>query len=611
MESTVAKTQDPLGPRAVMPAPGSARPTPEALRALRRFHLGLAEEESPAPGVFRPLLAPEPNPSSVTGDLDTVLRMTDTAARTRFLPAWEAFTDERRELAELLRGSLAANDAKDGGGTEQALRGEVGVVGARFLDPGALSRMLGTGRSSPGQTPERAAALRAALVELDASLGPEAMPSMHLVLLDELAPLQAASLKGWTVVTSTEPCDTAAARFDESADLVAALLRDLRLAKLETQGAYDPARHDPWLAALRWDVFEREELMLVPPVVAVVTADHVSGPGMVALSQLLRSRRPVQVVVLVDPGRDAEDDVDGAVRFEPGYLGMSHREALVLQTSLARPDHARQGLELGLTAAHAALHVVATGGDPAAAEAAIVSRALPLFHYDPELGRSWAKRLDFSDNPSPNHDWVPVEVLVRGERGGDEKLTGAFTFADFALGDPHRALEFRPIPNAWSNDHVVPLAEYLDLEDEDALRRIPFVWGVGDDGRGVRLAVTRRLAQACADRLGYWRTLQELAGVRNEYVEAAETRARNDSRAAAETELARIRSEHAAEVNGIRENAADDIVRRLVAVLLDVDLGPAAPARGGLPLAGNAEEMAAALLSLIDAESLDGTGVQS
>jgi len=603
-------TTDTANARPVMPAPGSARPAPETLRALRRFHLGL--DAGPAAGVFRPLFVPEAHPEATSGGLDAVLDLVHEAAEARFRPAWEEFTDERRQLAELLRASIAAGNrgvGADGGAS--ALRGAVGSVGAQFLDPGALSRMLGASSGETTVSPERAAAVEAALAELDGSLGPDAAPAMQLILLDELAPQHATRLGGWTVVSSSEPCDTAAARFDESAARVASLLRDLRLARLETEGAYDPARHDPWLAALTWDVFSREELLLVPPVVAVVTAEHVSGPGMVALSQLLRSRRPVQVVVLVDPGRDDDTAAGNAVRFEAGYLGMSHREALVQQTSLARPDHARYGFELGLAAAHTALHVVATVDDPHAAEAAIASRALPLFHYDPEQGRSWAKRLDFGDNPDPDQNWVAVQAEVRGERGGEETKSGAFTYADYAMLDPARAAEFHPIPDDWASDHVIPVADAVDADPEDAPRRIPFVWGVNEDGRAVRLAVTRRLALAAGDRLDYWRTLQELAGVRNEYVEAAETRVHAEARAEANAELSRLRTEHDAALNAVRETAADDIVRRLVAVLLDVDLGPSAPATRGFPAAGNAEEMAAALLSLIDAESLDGTGAES
>ena len=52
----------------------------------------------------------------------------------------------------------------------------------------------------------------------------------------------------------------------------------------------------------------------------------------------------------------------------------------------------------------------------------------------------------------------------------------------------------------------------------------------------VKLAISRALVFACRDRLNYWHTLQELAGVHNFYVEAAVERVLEDARAAADAE---------------------------------------------------------------------------
>ena len=93
--------------------------------------------------------------------------------------------------------------------------------------------------------------------------------------------------------------------------------------------------------------------------------------------------RPVQVLVTVEPA--ANPGSDGAsgprsgslseYRFEPAYVGLSHREALVQQTSAARPEHLARGLERALAATHAGLHVIA----PARGEPRDAARIASLF----------------------------------------------------------------------------------------------------------------------------------------------------------------------------------------------------------------------------------------
>ena len=64
-------------------------------------------------------------------------------------------------------------------------------------------------------------------------------------------------------------------------------------------------------------------------------------------------------------------------------------------------------------------------------------------------------------------------------------------------------------PGGRREGELVPLASYLALAPEEAAGKLPFVWGVGTKGHLRRLIVARRLALACPDRLGTWRTLQE------------------------------------------------------------------------------------------------------
>jgi len=115
---------------------------------------------------------------------------------------------------------------------------------------------------------------------------------------------------------------------------------------------------------------------------------------------------------------------------------------------------------------------------------------------------------------------------------------------------------------------AVPAAElaevpaWLALSDEDAMRRIPFVWAADAQGKVRRLAITRRLATACLERRDYWHTLQELAGIRNAYVREAVQRA-----------MAETASHHADELVQAKRDAAALAMQALARRLLELDAG--------------------------------------
>jgi ferredoxin len=123
------------------------------------------------------------------------------------------------------------------------------------------------------------------------------------------------------------------------------------------------------------------------------------------------------------------------------------------------------------------------------------------------------------------------------------------------------------------------------------------------------VVITQRLAFACRDRLAYWRTLQELAGVRNEYVREAverETQRLEGEFAAKRTEL---EDAHAAALAEARAEAAGVAMRNLAEALLAGDatqLVPApatpAPAAAGPPAEAAPAEEAAPTEAVVEEE---------
>jgi len=546
------------------------------------------------------------------------------AAGSRLGPAREAFLREARSLAEQARSLLAAAETKPAEEAGDAL----GELGSRFFDPSALSGVVASVASSGAAAsalPEgRRQGLEDAAVALEELLADARHPEVILVHDGDhgVAGVEALG-EGWRVERADDPCAAAAHRFDREAERVARALRAVRRVRLEAEGGYRPERHDPWLERFDWQAMSRDELLLLSPVVALTSARRLAGSEMVSLSRLLRSGRPVQLLATVapttDPGAEDGSDPLATYRFEPAYLGLAHREVLVQQSSSVEPAHLMQGFLRALRAGCAGVHVVAAAGPEAEAlgvetamAAAVASRAHPLFSYDPEAGTTWAERFDFRHNPRPADDWPRHPLEVRGTKGGNEILEIAVTFADLAFLDPAYRRHFHPVPDGVGDDALVPLADQLAQPPDEEDHRVPYVWAVDPDHNLRRVAVSRPLALACRDRLDFWRTLQELAGVRSEYVRRAAEEAREEAEARTRERIVELERQHAEELERLRRESSAEVVDRLTSALLDVDVGellgptvpetaaPGAPAAPTAAFAGQSvDQVAAALLQLV------------
>ncbi|MCC6782175.1 MAG: ferredoxin [Planctomycetes bacterium] len=554
-------------------------------------------------------------------------------ARAAVLPRRRAFLAELAQLRDGLRALLEVDRQKDPAAhAPAALRDAVGSAGGHHFDIAALARVVGPHRGSVRLDARRREGLQAALATLD---GHTAVSFGPLVTVLHGVPEDGFRHSAWAVVDESDvtcseavdPCAAAARQFDEESARLAAVFRAVRLARLELGGAYEPERHDAWLASLDRSSFTRDELLLVPTVLAVTTGERLSGPELASLSQLLESGRPVHVLAFVDPADAPSPDAPspdapstgaaspgaGAFRLELGYLGIGHREAFVQQSTAARPVHLAAGFRRGLDTARSALHVVATGllrdgSEPASgawlhAGAAIEGRAHPLFRYDPEAGSTWARRFEFDGNPSPATDWPLGTLRCRETNGADQDLTLAFTFADFALLEPGHAHEFTVVEPDFCDDAVervlVPVDELLAREAEavpsgaQAALAIPFVHAIDAAGEIVRVVISRRLLAACRDRLGFWRTLQELAGVRSEYVREAVLRERESGEERARAEREQLLAAHRGELERVRDNAVAEAMAGLARSLLE--LGPMALGDGRTALPSTTDGTACAV----------------
>ncbi len=388
----------------------------------------------------------------------------------------------------------------------------------------------------------------------------------------------------------SDPCTRATALFDQQAQRLAGLFAAVRIAQLEINGIYDAAIHDPWFTSFDWEGFTQDELLLVPTVIAVEAADRVAREGQPAFSRLLSSGRPVQILIRVrpsgNPGAAPDEDPFHNYRTELGYLGIGHRQAVVAQSSTARHQHLLDCYLGALDATRTSLHLLSTGMRPEGrllplnawlvAGAALEGRAHPFFRVNPQAGDYAAVRMHFGDNPQADKDWPEHPFHYQDESGEEVEQELAFTFADYALLIEGMREHFRIIPPGCDSDSLVPMQDYLAMKPDQAYQHLPFVWAVDGNALLHRLVVSRELALACLDRLNFWHTLQEMAGVRNRYVEMAIEQTREQEQARAGAEREQLQEEHAMEVEQVRSEAAGEAMQRLTDILLGMDLSGAA-----------------------------------
>jgi ferredoxin len=480
-----------------------------------------------------------------------------------------------------LRSLLAVENAK-APEAQDASDGAAGVA-SQYLDTSALSGMLRKrAHGSVDMSPKRRQRIETALQDLQ-SWQDTSVFVRFVGELDDPALTESPMVE---VIASDNPCTTATEIFTKDATEFARVFAAARIATLEIDDNYNPSIHDSWFASFDWQAFSAKEMQLVTRIVALVSADFLGGVGLPEFSRLLGSRLPVHVLTWVraydNPAvRPGEGPFD-AYRFELAYFGVGHRQVVVAQSSAARHEDLLAGFLCALDSSRTSLHLINRGTQTGTekplldawfvASAALESRAHPFLLVNPDRGDHAAERISFGGNPQADNDW-PVEKLEYQSADGEiTEMDLAFTFADYALLMPALHEHFRMVPAGYESPDLVTVDAYLDANSEQVDRLVPFVWGIDENDVLTRLVVSRALVFACSDRLNYWRTLQEFAGIQNFYVEEAVDRIIAEQQAAIEAEREQLKKEHQDELESARSEAAGEAMGQLVDVLMGADL---------------------------------------
>jgi pyruvate-ferredoxin/flavodoxin oxidoreductase len=333
----------------------------------------------------------------------------------------------------------------------------------------------------------------------------------------------------------------------------------IRTAELELENKYKPAEHDVFFTYFNWREFSNEEWELCPPVVAVGGDGAMYDIGFQNLSRLMASAKPIKVLVVDTQvysntgGQACTSGFIGQVsdmaqhgkaiqgkqepRKEIGLIGMAHRTTYVMQSTIAHPNHMIEGFIQGLKARRPALfNLYSTcqpehgiGDDMSATQSklAVESRAYPLFRYNPDAGKTLQECIDLEGNPQVDQDW-PTYKIKYLENGAEKEMEMPLTFADFAMTESRFRKHFRVAPPDTWNENMVPLARFLDMDEDEREVHFPYVWMVDKEGQLTRLLVAQPIVESCEDRRDFWTMLRSLAGADRPSTESVVEQARRD-----------------------------------------------------------------------------------
>jgi len=319
----------------------------------------------------------------------------------------------------------------------------------------------------------------------------------------------------------------------------------IRMAELELNGGYNPATEAEFFTYFDWNQFSDEEWHLCPPVVAIGGDGAMYDIGFQNLSRALISNMPVKILVLDTQvysntgGQACTSGFTGQVsdmagfgkvwkgkpemRKEIALVGMAHRNAYVMQGSIANTTHLLEGFIDGLNSRRPALfncyaacqpeHGIADDASMAQNKLAVESRAYPLFHFNPDAGITFAECCSLEGNPSIEDDWPTYPLHYVDEVGLEQSMEIPMTFADFAVTEGRFRKHFKQAPRGSWNDNMVPMHEFLDLSTDERDGRYPYIWGIDSKNQLNRVMVSETLVRTTEDRRDFWRQLKALVPI--------------------------------------------------------------------------------------------------
>lgn len=396
----------------------------------------------------------------------------------------------------------------------------------------------------------------------------------------------------------------------------------LRTAKLELDDEYDPVVHDKFFRTFAWADFSAEELALMPSVFCIGGDGATYDIGFGALSRIMSTSTPIKTLVLNTgaysntggqastasmTGQDSDLARFGSAhsgkqdsRKELGLIAAFHPNVFVVQSNTAVQGHFLKSViaYINHNDSPALLDVytpcqgeqgIADNASSEHARLSVDSRISPLFVHDPSKGSDLHARFSLEGNPELTRDWATF-TIEHVENGETKLLELPYTPADFARTETRFKKQFKKLA---ADADAIPVADYVAIAPTERNGKVPFVYATDDAKKLVKLQVSDTLVKLVEERRKYWRTLQYLAGIDIQEIDASH-----------KAELEGLQSQYKAAVDS-RETAIDSIAR----AMSELAASSKAPASGGLGIALGGAAPAAAPVAA--AAAVNGSAVVS
>ena len=372
--------------------------------------------------------------------------------------------------------------------------------------------------------------------------------------------------------------------FENHIEGVARAFGLLRRARLEARGKYVGAEHDNFFAHFNWRQLDNSEMELCPPFVVFSTREAHFSEYIGKLLELVTSGKPLKIFVLrpsfstgvAETGRAAALRTASDIEL----LFLSLRNVYFLQTSVAAPNGLAEPIGRGLRSPRPAVFSILTDSAQAdgfqeRAARAMLSRAFPHFVYDPDRASDFVSCLDLDENPAPEEMWPKASLEYMPEDGKSERLERPYTFADFAVNEKEFQDQFSQVAANVAENTLVPLVDYLEMHPSGRLGKTPFIFHRNQEKRLVKLVPSQAMIAQTADKLHLWHTLQELGGIKNPYVQAAEQRLKEQLAAEKDKSLSEQKAQLEAQLQSRESEAVAAAMRNLALRLTGMTAGTA------------------------------------
>lgn len=428
------------------------------------------------------------------------------------------------KLSDILKAdALRSEEARDA----EALKRSVGSGHEATFDFEAMSEILNTAFTDGTMPEARRQRIRHVLSVLESQ-------RFFATADREAGKAQGKSAHDFVFDCCSSALDAFRKRLPEMVEIVKAMT----IARLELENRYEEARHDPFFDHFDERFLEPDDLALFPTYLVHLRHRPDTRQELADIIEVLSSGLPIKVLAQTDDLLGDPPCASGEFGFGSGgsrlaTMALGLDSAFVLQSGGSGLYRLRQAVLRGMANGGPALFNLFSGvsGNSSGsiknrsdlssylrAAAATESRAFPAFVFDPAAGDDWASRFSIDFNPQLEAEWPVHRFDFKDDdlqRVSDDL---AFTFVDFVASDERYHGRFAGVPRSGWDDRMVPVSEFLDLDPETAVQKVPFILMVDDDNALHKVVAENRLIQAARRCRQVWKSLRELGGIDNSHV---------------------------------------------------------------------------------------------